>query len=193
MGFVYQQDGFLVTNLASQRCAHRQRLFDRALGTLPVSLQSIYQFLSKGSGACGQQFDGVKQVKCHYRHHHVEFEVPGGRTPDDDRVIANHLRANHQQALGDHRIDLARHDARSGLDCRQLQLSQSTTRPGAEPPDVVRNLGQSNCVRAQGAAQEAGCVARCLRFEVVASFDEWQSGSARDLNNSALGEPRQRI
>jgi len=65
--------------------------------------------------------------------------------------------------------------------------------PGAEPPDVVRNLGQSNCVRAQGAAQEAGCVARCLRFEVVASFDEWQSGSARDLNNSALGEPRRRI
>src|ERR1039457_4920958 len=28
---------------------------------LPISLQSIYQFLSKGSGTCGQQFDGVKR------------------------------------------------------------------------------------------------------------------------------------
>src|ERR1035437_7904612 len=64
VGFVYQQGGLLVTDLASQRCAHRQRLFDRALSELPVSLQSVHQFLRKGSGACGPPFDGVKQVKC---------------------------------------------------------------------------------------------------------------------------------
>ena len=129
------------------------------------------------SGA--KEFDRLQKVVRHQRHHRVQLEVPARSAPADRRIVADHLRADHQHAFGDHRIHLARHDARSGLDLGQLQLAEAAARAGAQPANVVGDLRQRHRVGLECAAEKHDRVAGGLRFEMILSFAEGQPGLAR--------------
>ena len=107
--------------------------------------------------------------------------VPDPRGPADRRVVSDHLRAHHQHAFGDHRVHLARHDARPRLHLGQLQLAQAAARSGSQPANVIGDFCERDRVGLERAAQEHGGVARGLRLEVVPGLAERQPGLlARD-------------
>ncbi len=69
--------------------------------------------------------------------------------------------------FGNHRVDLARHDAAARLQGRQLQLAEARERTGTHPAQVVGDLHQRHRQRAQLAGEFHGRVLRSLRREVV--------------------------
>ena len=101
---------------------------------------------------------------------------PGER---DRGVVADHLRADLGDDLGDHRVHLARHDRRAGLQVGQADLGEPGARAAAHPAQVVGDLEQRHRERAQLAARLDERVARALRGEVVLRFGERQTGARR--------------
>ena len=72
----------------------------------------------------------------------VELQLAALRGQRDGDVVADHLEGDLVDHLGDHRVDLAGHDRRSGLARRQVDLVQPGARPRGEQPQVVAGLGQ---------------------------------------------------
>src|SRR6476659_275227 len=112
----------------------------------------------------------MQEIVRHHRHHYVEFEVAGGAAPGYGGIVADHLRADHEHTLGDHRIHLARHNARLWLPSWQAQLAKATARAGAEPADVVGNFGERYRVGLERSAEEDHGVARALSLKMIRRF-----------------------
>ena len=87
--------------------------------------------------------DRLEQVAGDHREHHVELEAARGAGERDRRVVADHLGADLEGGLGDHRVDLAGHDARPGLEVLQVDLGEPGRRAAAHPAQVVADLDQA--------------------------------------------------
>ena len=85
----------------------------------------------------------------------------------DRRVVADHLRADLQHRLGDHRVDLARHDRRTLLQLGQHDLAETRPRPARHPAQVVADLGQRDGDRLQRPGRGDERVTRGLGGEVI--------------------------
>ena len=66
-----------------------------------------------------------KQVVRDNRQHDIELEVTGLTGHRNRGVVANDLRADHCHRFRYHRVDLARHDAGTGLQRWQRDFAQS--------------------------------------------------------------------
>ena len=102
----------------------------------------------------GEQADRLEQVAPDHRQHHVQLEV-AGRAPEGDRgVVADDLRHDLADRLGDDRVHLARHDRRTRLQVGQVDLGQAAARARR-----TSSAGRSRSCRARrrssGAAPEA--------------------------------------
>ena len=67
---------------------------------------------------------------------------PASARHADRRVAADDLKADLIDHLRDRRIDLARHDRRTRLYCRQRNLAEPGARPHAEEPEVARDFAE---------------------------------------------------
>ena len=61
----------------------------------------------------------------------------------DQRIVAEHLAADHGQCLGLGRVDFSGHDGGAGLVLRQDQLADAGTRSGSEQANVIGDLEQA--------------------------------------------------
>ena len=97
---------------------------------------------SVGEGAHGiaENRRGMQGIPRDDRHHHVEFQLAGISGRRDRGVAAHHLVTHLVDHLRNRRIDLARHDRRSGLHGRQLYFRKACARPHAEEPQVGGHL-----------------------------------------------------
>ena len=91
-------------------------------------------------------------------------------------------------ASGQHRVDLARHDARARLQVGQVDLGQAGGRPRGHPAQVVADLGQADRDGAQLAGQLDQRVLPALGLEVVAGLAERQPGLRSEVGDHLLGE-----
>src|SRR6266568_606181 len=164
----------------------------RTLGVLPhprlVRLDTRDAAVGEQPRHRGQQPDRLQQVAGHHRKHDVELEValrPGER---DRRVVADDLRADLPYRLADHRVDLARHDRRAGLEVGQVQFGEAGPRPGAHPADVVCDLVQPDGDDAQLAGRLDERVPGALRLEVVARLGQRQAGHLDEARDDRGGE-----
>ena len=66
-------------------------------------------------------------------------------------VVAEHQQRHLAHGLGDHRVDLAGHDARAGLPPRQPDLAEPGLRAGAQQAQVAADLEQRRGVRLEDA------------------------------------------
>ena len=89
-----------------------------------ASIPSTHFSASSVAGA-REERDRVQQVARDQRHAHVQLELALHAADRDRRVVADHLGGHLEHDLGDHRVDLARHDRRA-----LLQLGQRQTRRG---------------------------------------------------------------
>jgi hypothetical protein len=65
--------------------------------------------------------------------HDVELEIARLTRDRDRRVVADDLGCDHRHGLGDHGIDLARHDAAARLQAGQRDLGEARERPAVHP------------------------------------------------------------
>ena len=130
----------------------------------------------------GEQLHGLEEVACHHRDVHVELESAVAAAPGDRGVVADHLRADLGHGLGEHRVDLAGHDRRAGLQVGQLDLAKPGERTRTHPAHVVGDLGQRNRDRAQRAGALDEPVARGLRLErILRQRDRLDAGQLAQL------------
>ncbi len=94
----------------------------------------------------------VKQAVGRQRQELAEFEIAAADGLHDHLVVAHHGDGGLGHGLGNHRIDLARHDRRAGLPRRQPDFAQPGVRAGREQPQVVGDLQQVHGQRAEDAA-----------------------------------------
>ena len=67
----------------------------------------------------------------------VELEAAEAGGGGDGRVVAEHQQRHLAHGLGDHRVDLAGHDAGAGLPPRQPDLAEPGLRAGAQQAQVA--------------------------------------------------------
>ena len=71
----------------------------------------------------GEQTDGLEQVSRHYWNTHVQLEGSVGGGKRDGRIITNYLCRNLNSSLTNHRVYLAGHNGRAGLQIGDVQLA----------------------------------------------------------------------
>ena len=100
------------------------------------------QCRAKMSQALRQQVERRQQAVGHQRQELAQFQVAAADGLQDHLVVAHHGDGGLGHGLGNHRIDLARHDRRAGLAGRQADFAQPGVRAGGEQPQIVGDLQQ---------------------------------------------------
>ena len=93
-----------------------------------------------------------QQAVGHQRHELAQFQIAAADGLHDHLVVAHHGDGRLGHGLGDHRVDLARHDRRAGLPRRQPDFAQAGVGTGGQQPQIVGDLQQIHGQRAQDAA-----------------------------------------
>ena len=75
-----------------------------------------------------EQTCAFEDVVGNHRKHHVQLETAGLSGDRDRSVVADDLRADHRRGFGNDRVDLAGHDAASGLQRRQRDVGDTGLR-----------------------------------------------------------------
>ena len=168
--------------------AAEQRLLGVALALLAIRLDAVHALLREEPGRARQQLDRLQQVARHQRDVDVELEVPVHAADRDRGVVADHLRRDLRDDLGDDRVDLAGHDRRALLQLGQEELGEPGARAGAQEAEVVRDLrqGDGDDLERAGGLDEA--VAGGLRLEVVDGRGDRQARLAGEELAHAGGE-----
>ena len=83
---------------------------------------------SQAAGA--QMVDALEQAVGDDRLEGVELQLTGLGGKADGDIVADHLERDLVDDFGYDRVDLARHDAASGLHRRQVDLAQADARAG---------------------------------------------------------------
>ena len=133
-----------------------------------------------------EQVDRLQQVARDQRDAHVQLELALHAADRDRGVVADHLRADLQHDLGDHRVDLARHDRGALLQLGQEDLADAGARAGAHQREVVGDLGQRDGDHLQRARQLDQRVAVGLRLERVLG----RRGSSRPVSAVSCARTR---
>src|SRR2546430_1954790 len=92
------------------------------------------------AGDVREELHVLREALGRHGHHRAQVEVGMGVGHRDRHVVANHRDADLHDRFGDDRIHLARHDRRTRLDRRKIQLPQARVGSRAQPPEVVRDL-----------------------------------------------------
>ena len=132
----------VVADRGRERGHHREAVLDQRLGALAAGLDPAQALLLEHARGAREQADRLEQVPRDHRDRGQELELTGEAGGADRRVVPDHLRGDLQHDLADHRVDLAGHDRRAGLDRGQRELAQPAARAGAEQAHVRGDLRQ---------------------------------------------------
>ena len=128
---------------------------------------------------------GLEQAVRDDRFEGVELQLPTFGRHGDRHVVADDPEGDLVDDLGDDGVDLARHDRRSGLHRRQIDLAETGSRPGRQEPKVVADLGQLH----RAAFEHAGELDE--RTDVLGGLD--QVGGRDDVDSGDRGEMCTRV
>ena len=140
-----------------------------------------------------EQPDALQDGVGDQREHHVQLEIARRARHADRRVARHDRRRGHRHGFRDHRVDLAGHDAGTGLQGRQRDLGEAGERAGVHPAQVVRNLEQHDRGAAQGSRQLDRRVLRRKAREAVRRAGERKAGARAEARDGARGKLRVRV
>ena len=123
-----------------------------------------------------QEPDGLEKVAPDHRQHDVELEIACGASEDDRGVVADDLSHNLANGLGDHRVDLPRHDRRARLEVGQVDLAEPAARSRGHPSKVVRDLVERDGDRPERSGRLDEGISGTLGLEMVTGLGEGQAG-----------------
>src|SRR5665647_2929570 len=84
----------------------------------------------------------AKQTICDDRLEHIQLKLTGFSRKGDGNIAAYDVEAHLIHDFGNYRVHLARHDRRSGLHRRKIDLPESGPGSGAQETQIVADLGQ---------------------------------------------------
>src|SRR2546429_2814452 len=96
-------------------------------------------------------------------------------------MIAHDLCTDHANRLGNHRIDLARHNRAAGLDCWQVYFANTSAGTRAKPTNIISDLHQAYGQRIKCATSLHDVIQRTLCLEMVACLADLDSIELREL------------
>ena len=125
-------------------------------------------------------------------HHHrvegVQLQLPLGHGPIHGHVHAEDREAALVDAFGDHRVHFGRHNRRSGLASRHVEIVETAARPGIEQSQIVGGLLQVHGEALDGSRR--GHVRTHIRHggHRIGRGGDWQPGDVRQMLDGGLAE-----
>ena len=104
-------------------------LIARSPATLAVGLDADDAALGERVERCRQHAHRVEDAEADRRLEGVELELAALGAERDGEIVADDEEGDLVNDLGDHRVDLARHDRGAGLHRRQADLAEARARP----------------------------------------------------------------
>mmetsp|Transcript_6671 Transcript_6671/g.30141 ORF Transcript_6671/g.30141 Transcript_6671/m.30141 type:complete len:206 (+) Transcript_6671:114-731(+) len=132
--------GLLVPQQREQRGDYADRVIHQFLASLGVGRDAVDALGTKRVQPAFHQVHVVEEVVDDDGLEHVELELRRLGRGRDGVVGAYHLETHLVHHLRDHRVDLPRHDGRSGSRGGQVDLVEPAPRTRREQPQVVANL-----------------------------------------------------
>src|SRR3989304_5863474 len=125
------QWGGLITYNLIQYSSKAGTALSQLPATILIGLYPLYTSLSKYIYYICKQVDGLLKIVINNRHHDIKFELSCLCRKCNSSIIADNLKSHHVKHLCHYRVYLARHNRRTGLNCRQAYLSPTSPRTSA--------------------------------------------------------------
>lgn len=124
-----------------------------------------------------QQTDTIQEITNDHGLEDIQFNLSGSSTHSDSHIISHHLGGNHSQNLTLGGIHFTRHDRRVRFVFKDMDLPDTTSRTGAQHPDIVRNhlidihirLGATSCLSND---QWKGIIQSSLQYFITNPTDQ---------------------
>ena len=145
-------------------------LASQPLSFFRVGGQTDHALLGEGPHRANRDMHHLEQIVGDDRHHHIQLKLSGLPGERHRQIVAHDVKHRHVEHLGQHRVHLARHDARTGLDGRQADFVQAGRGAAAEQPEIVGNPDQVLRQRAQRPGKKHGVLHRLHRFEQIVAL-----------------------
>lgn len=141
-GFLHQRRALSVADQRIQRRDDDGVLLQPALGLFAVGFHAAHGLFGESARRPDCDLHLLEQFVRDHRHHHVQFQLPGLGRQRHRRLAPGHVEHRHVQHLGHHRVDFARHDARTGLHRRELDLVQPGGGTRGQQAEIVGDADQ---------------------------------------------------
>lgn len=164
------------------------RLLHDAGNLLLVSLETGDQVLLERAHAVGQDAGAVEKVADNEGLVDVELELAVHAANGGGNVVTHDLGADHGEGLALGGVDLAGHDAATGLVLGEDELTETATRAGTEVADVLSNLGERAGDGVEAAMGLDDGIVGGKGLELVGSGLELGAGHLGYLFGDGLGE-----
>lgn len=173
--------GLVVADDGDETCAHGEGAFDEAFAAGFVGLEpaptarALEQVLREHVAGAAEEGDAVEEVVDHHGHGDVEVEEGADAAEaaeGDGGVVADDGAADHDEGFTDDRVGFAGHDGRAWLDGGEDEFADAAAGAGAEPADVVGDLGEGDGDGFEDAAGLDDGVLGGLGLEVIGGFAE---------------------
>lgn len=180
--------GLVVADHGDEAGAHGEGAFDEAFAAGFVGLEAgagtLQEVVGEHVAGAAEQRDAVEQVVDHHGHGDVEVEegADAAEAAHRDReVIPDHAAADHDEGFADDGVGFAGHDGGAGLDGGEDELADAAAGAGAEPADVVGDLGEGDGDGFEDAAGLDDGVLGGLGLEVIGGFAEVDAEAGGEL------------
>ena len=168
--------GVGVADIGIERGDDADRALDAAAQMLAIGGDAADAAARQRQAAGAEMIDALEQAVGDDRLEGIELQLPGlGRKAHRD-VVADHLEGDLVDDLGNHRIDLARHDAGAGLHRRQIDLAEADARPRRQQAQIVAGFRQLDGDALQHAGELHEAAAILGRLDQVGGGDHRNAG-----------------
>jgi hypothetical protein len=147
-----------------------------AFGFFSIGADAHHAFIGEGVDCTDGDLHGFKQVVGNDGHHHVQFQLAGLRGQVDGGIATDDVEHGHVQHLSHHRVDLAWHDARPGLNGRQPDFVQAGCRSGREQAEIVGDANERDGQGSQGCGKISSVSHRLHGFKQVIGRIQAEAG-----------------
>ena len=144
-----------------------------------LAVMPLTHRVGQRQAAGAQMGDALEQAVGDDRLEGIELQLAGLGGEAHRDVVADHLEGDLIDDLGNHRIDLARHDAGAGLHRRQIDLAKADARPRGQQSQIVADLRQLDRDALEDARELHEAAA------VLGRLDQVRRGHDRDAGDFA--------
>jgi hypothetical protein len=130
----------------------------------------------------------VEKVADDERLVNVELKLAVHTTNGGGDVVTHDLGADHSQSLTLSGVDLARHDAATGLVLGQVQLTKTAARATAKVSDILSNLGERGSKGVERAVSLDNGIVSSQSLKLVRGSLKLSTGHLGDLLSDSLGK-----
>ncbi len=153
-----------------------------------VSLKASHKVLLEALHSVGKNANAVQKVTDQDGLEHVQLELAVHAANCGSNVVTHDLRADHGQRLALGRVNLSRHDGRTGLVLGKDKLAETAAGAGSQVTNILCDLEQraSKGVQRTGGLDDG--VVGSKDFELVRCGLELGAGQLGDLDSDGLVE-----